>query len=65
LARGAGAARGVSPQVKNLAEANITKNGDTVLGHWGYINKARAKGASYFDIGNAWNCAYACSTNGG
>jgi hypothetical protein len=42
--------------IKALSEANITDSGDTVLGHFpGYIDKAKARGASYFDIGDAWN----------
>ena len=42
--------------IANLAEANITNSGKTVLGHFpGYINKAKARGASYFDIGDAWD----------
>jgi hypothetical protein len=39
-----------------LSEAHITDTGETVLGSYpGYIIKARARGASYFDIENAWN----------
>ena len=39
-----------------LAERNITNSGDTVLGHFpGYIEKANARGASHFDLGDAWN----------
>jgi hypothetical protein len=39
-----------------LAESNITNSGKTVLGHFpGYIDKAKAKGASFFDIGKAWD----------
>jgi hypothetical protein len=50
------AAEGLSPRVKQLAEANLTGSGDTVLGHFpGYVEKARRQGASYFDIGDAWN----------
>ena len=46
----------LSPQIKALAEANLTDSGQAVLGHFpGYITKANAKGASYFDIGDAWN----------
>jgi hypothetical protein len=42
--------------IKALSEANITNSGDTVLGHFpGYIDKANARGASYYDIGDAWN----------
>ncbi len=46
----------LAPEIKRLAEANITDSGETVLGHFpGYITKANTKGASYFDIGSAWN----------
>jgi hypothetical protein len=46
----------LSPATQQLAEANITNSGKTVLGHFpGYIDKAKARGASYFDIGNAWD----------
>ena len=46
---------GFSDDVMRLAEQNITDSGDTVLGHFpGYIEKAQARGASYFDIGDAW-----------
>jgi hypothetical protein len=39
-----------------LSEAHITDTGETVLGSFpGYITKAEARGASYFDIGNVWN----------
>jgi hypothetical protein len=45
-----------SNRIVNLAEANITNSGKTVLGHFpGYIDKAKAKGASFFDIGDAWD----------
>ena len=55
LALGA-AGRELPQGVKALAEANITRSGKTVLGHFpGYITKARARGASYFDIGKAWD----------
>lgn len=47
---------GLSDDVVGLATRNITNSGDTVLGHFpGYITKANSKGASYFDIGDAWN----------
>ena len=50
------AARGVAPEIRALSEANITGSGRTVLGHYpGYIEKAQRTGASYFDIGDAWN----------
>jgi RHS repeat-associated protein len=50
------AASVLSPAVKVLAEANITKKGITVLGHYkdGYIEKAKKLGASYFDLGKMW-----------
>lgn len=52
----ANAGSGLSDDVVGLAERNITNSGDTVLGHFpGYIAKANSKGASYFDIGDAWN----------
>jgi hypothetical protein len=47
---------GLSDDVVGLATRNITNSGDTVLGHFpGYLTKANSKGASYFDIGDAWN----------
>ena len=48
---------GTGGGVEALAEAHITRSGRTVLGHFPeYIEKARARGASYFDIGkDAWN----------
>lgn len=52
----ANGASGLSDDVVGLATRNITNSGDTVLGHFpGYITKANSKGASYFDIGDAWN----------
>jgi len=46
----------LSKNIQNLAESHITGSGKTVLGHFpGYIDKAKARGASYFDIGDAWN----------
>ena len=49
-------ASGLSDDVIGLATRNVTNSGDTVLGHFpGYITKANSKGASYFDIGDAWN----------
>ena len=46
----------VLPQeIRRLAEGNITDTGET-MGHFpGYITKANSRGASYFDIGDAWN----------
>jgi len=48
---------GAGEGIETLAEAHITRSGRTVLGHFPeYIQKARARGASYFDIGkDAWN----------
>jgi hypothetical protein len=47
------------PRIRKLATAHITGSGDTVLGHMrpppSYIDKAQARGASYFDIGSVWN----------
>lgn len=42
--------------IEELAETHITRSGRTVLGHFetGYIEKAQARGASYFDIGKVW-----------
>jgi len=55
-ARTARATGGLSGDVVRLAEGNLTTSGDTVLGHYpGYIEKANARGASYFDIGVAWD----------
>ena len=46
----------LSKEVIELAEANITSSGKTILGSYpGYITKAKAMGASYFDIGPAWD----------
>jgi hypothetical protein len=46
---------GLTDDVLQLAERNLTGSGDTVLGSYpGYINRASAKGASYFDVGDAW-----------
>lgn len=42
--------------IRTASEANVTNSGQTVLGHFpGYIEKAKARGASYFDIGDAWD----------
>jgi RHS repeat-associated protein len=50
------AAKGLSPELRALSKAHITESGETVLGHFpGYVAKAEARGASYFDIGAAWN----------
>jgi hypothetical protein len=49
----------LSPEVTALSEAHLTDSGTTVLGRFapggGYIAKAQATGASYFDIGDAWD----------
>ena len=43
-------------KVDAFLEANLTGSGRTVLGHYPeYIQKAQRTGASYFDIGDAWN----------
>jgi RHS repeat-associated protein len=51
------ATNGLTPALRALSEANITQSGRTVLGHYdtGYIEKVQRMGASYFDIGDAWN----------
>ena len=53
------AAEGLSPELTAAAESHITNTGVTVLGKFeesgGYIAKAQGRGASYFDIGDAWN----------
>jgi hypothetical protein len=54
-AKAAKAVEKLSAELRALSEAHITRSGETVLGHAGYISKARARGASYFDIGNTWN----------
>jgi len=39
-----------------IAEQNVTNSGKTVLGSYPrYIEVAQSRGASYFDIGDAWN----------
>ena len=46
---------GLTDDVLQLAERNLTGSGDTVLGSYpGYINRANTRGGGYFDIGNAW-----------
>ena len=58
------ASRGVKlpDDVLQLAEQNLTDSGLTVLGSFratpgklNYIQKARQRGASYFDVGKAWD----------
>jgi hypothetical protein len=44
-----------TPVEQKLATQHVSDSGDTVLGHFpGYVNKAQQRGASYFDIGDAW-----------
>jgi hypothetical protein len=39
-----------------LANQHVTNSGETVLGSYpGYIAKAETRGASYFDLGDAWD----------
>ena len=40
----------VSDDIRRLSTQHLTDSGDTVLGHAGYVDKAKAKGASYFEI---------------
>jgi hypothetical protein len=54
----------MSAQLRALSEQHLTGSGETVLGpfrHPGggpsYIEVAQQHGASYFDIGDAWNSA--------
>jgi RHS repeat-associated protein len=53
------AAEGLSSDITAVSEAHLTDSGSTVLGRFepggGYIAKAQATGASYFDIGDAWD----------
>jgi hypothetical protein len=48
---------GLSDDVPRLAESNITGSGETVLGHYAddYVGLVQTRGASYFDIGDAYN----------
>lgn len=48
---------GLTDDVIRLADENLTGSGETVLGHYsdGYVREARQRGASYFDIGDAWD----------
>lgn len=56
LIQGGGKSATLPADVLRLAEANLTNSGRTVLGSFsGYIDKARARGASFFDIGNRWD----------
>ncbi|SRX92144.1 hypothetical protein MSP7336_00368 [Mycobacterium shimoidei] len=54
----------MSPQLQALSEQHLTGSGETVLGPFNpadggqsYIQVAQERGASYFDIGEAWNAA--------
>jgi hypothetical protein len=54
----------LSPDLQRLSEQHLTGSGETVLGPYApagggpsYIDVAQQHGASYFDIGNAWNTA--------
>lgn len=54
----------ISPELRTLAEQNLTGSGETVLGPYSpanggpsYLEVAHENGASYFDIGDAWNAA--------
>ncbi|CPS10310.1 hypothetical protein [Mycobacteroides abscessus] len=54
----------MSPELRGLAEQHLTGSGETVLGPYApasgapsYIKVAQEAGASYFDIGEAWNTA--------
>ncbi|WP_255801408.1 endonuclease [Mycobacteroides abscessus] len=54
----------MSPELRGLAEQHLTGSGETVLGPFkpetggpSYIEVAKQHGASYFDIGEAWNSA--------
>lgn len=48
---------GLADDIIRRADANLTGSGETVLGHYAddYIGMAQQRGASYFDIGNAWD----------
>lgn len=54
----------ISPGLRVLSEQHLTGSGETVLGPFrpagggpSYIEIAQQHGASYFDIGDAWNAA--------
>jgi hypothetical protein len=51
-----------APRVQVVSDQNLTGRGETVLGPFNnpmggssYVDLARDRGASYFDIGDAWN----------
>jgi hypothetical protein len=50
------------PELRALSEQHLTESGETVLGPFNnplggpsYVDLARERVASYFDIGDAWN----------
>jgi hypothetical protein len=52
----------MSPQLLAMSEQHLTGSGETVLGPFAprdgspsYIEVARARGSSYFDLGSAWD----------
>lgn len=54
----------MTPELRTLSEQHLTGSGETVLGPFrpadgspSYIQVAEDRGASYFDIGEAWNAA--------
>ncbi|ORW09027.1 hypothetical protein [Mycobacterium kyorinense] len=54
----------MAPELRALSEQHLTGSGETVLGPYSpvgggqsYIDVAQQHGASYFDIGEAWNAA--------
>jgi hypothetical protein len=54
----------MSPELKSLSEQHMTNSGEMVLGPFNpadggpsYIKVAEDHGASYFDIGSAWDAA--------
>jgi len=58
--KGSGTSMGLSDDIIRLSEANIVDSGKAVLGHFNdvsvdYITKAKAKNASFFDLGDTWD----------
>lgn len=52
----------LTPELRVLSEQHLTGSGETVIGPYApeggassYVDVARQRGASYFDIGNAWD----------
>lgn len=52
----------MSPELRGLVDQHLTGSGETVIGPYAprgggpsYIDVAQQRGASYFDIGDAWN----------